>query len=71
MFGFSLPKLLFTALIIGAALYGFKYLSRGGKKNNKYNEMIGETVRCSVCDEYVVVDGAQDCGKLGCLYGSS
>ena len=70
MFGFSLPKLLFTALIIGAALYGFKYLSRGDKKNSKVDDVVGETVRCSVCDEFVVVDGAQDCGKRGCPYGS-
>jgi hypothetical protein len=70
MFGFSLPKLLFTALIIGAALYGFKYLSRGGEKNNKVDEVVGETVRCSVCGEFVVVEGAQDCGKPGCPNGS-
>jgi len=41
MFGFSLPKLLVTALIIGAVWYGFKYLSR---RSNAEDTAVGDTV---------------------------
>jgi hypothetical protein len=67
MFGFSLPKLLFTALIIGAVLYGFKYLSR---RNDKDANIAGEMDRCSICGEFVVLGAAQDCGKSRCPYDS-
>jgi hypothetical protein len=69
MFGFSLPKLIFTALIIGVALYGFKYLGRGSKSNDN-DDVPGDTVRCTICDEFVVSEAAQDCGKSGCPHGS-
>jgi len=68
MFGFSLPKLLVTALIIGAVWYGFKYLSR---RSNAEDTAVGDTVRCTTCDEFVVAEGAQDCGKPACPYGRS
>ena len=66
MFGFSLPKLLFTALIIGAVWYGFKYLNRRNGENTST-----DTVRCPTCGEFVVAEAAQNCGKPGCPYAAS
>jgi len=67
MFGFSLPKLLFTALLIGVVWYGFKYLSREHRKNDP---AVDDTVRCGTCGDFVVEEGAQNCGKPGCPYAT-
>ncbi len=65
MFGFSLPKLLFTVLVIGAVWYGYKLLGRRDGDTGA-----GDTVKCLVCGVYVPVEGADNCGKKGCPYSS-
>ena len=67
MFGFSLPKLIFTAILIGAAWYGFKLLSRRGSERRR--DDVGDTVRCQVCGDFVAAEGAENCGKAGCPNG--
>ncbi len=69
MFGFSLPKLIFTAAVIAAAWYGFKFMSRRGAGSKP--GAIGDTVRCSTCGDFVAAEGAENCGKTGCPYGQA
>ena len=67
MLGFSLPKLILTAVLIAAAWYGFKLLSR--REGKLPRKAIGDTVRCPECGDYVATEAAENCGKAGCPYG--
>lgn len=78
MFGFSLGKLLVTAVAILAVWYGFKLLSKEGegpkvaeskkKKSAKVSADAEDLVECKVCGAYVATATAQDCGREGCPY---
>ena len=70
MFGFSLGKLLLTAVIILAVWYGFKLLSREGnnpkavqnKKNaDRSSKEAEELVHCKKCGSYVTSLADHDC----------
>ena len=82
MFGFSLPKLLFTAIVIAAVWYGFKWFARqqsgavgrdakkpvnGGASGNKGGDT-ADTEQCGVCGAYVVSGATTNCGKDGCPF---
>lgn len=82
MLGFSLPKLLFTALIIAVVWYGFKYLNRlqehrGGKaptQSKKTDQSARDAdyedlVACKTCGDFGVAKGRPACGRTGCPYG--
>jgi len=76
MFGlFSLPKLIFTAAIIAAVWYGFKWLGqrqkiqkraerenlRAGSKRTE-GPVVEDMVQCPDCGAYVPDDGRHKCG---------
>ena len=82
MFGFSLPKLLVLALIIGVIWYGFKWatqLDRSRRKAVKDEakpkapdaaapDGAEDMVKCSVCGTFVAARGARSCGLGDCPY---
>jgi len=68
VFGFSLPKLLFTVLIIGAVWYGFKLLGRGGGRGEE--QAANDTIRCKECGAFVSAESPENCGKTDCPFAS-
>lgn len=76
MFGLlSLPKLLFTALVIAAVWYGFKWYNRYQQvrqdderdrvrraAENSRTAAVEDMVQCPDCGAYVSVSGGHDCG---------
>ena len=66
MFGFSLPKLIFTVLIIGAVWYGFKLLGRRG--GGEQEPDASDTVRCKECGDFVDAEFPENCGKADCPF---
>ena len=76
MFGiFSLPKILFTIVVIVAVWYGFKWLNRRQlvKRNQTKRGRLGgagggkttageDLVQCSDCGAYVAEGGRHNCG---------
>jgi uncharacterized protein len=84
MFGFSLPKLLFTILVVVVVIYGFKAISRLQERRER---AVGDTrtrrrggagarqrldaedmVACAVCGVFVSAGGARRCGRSDCPY---
>ncbi|HER26218.1 MAG TPA: hypothetical protein ENI69_03825 [Rhodospirillales bacterium] len=84
MFGFSLPKLLFTVFVVVAIWHGFKWFARyqevrlaernrvaksGGGGNAPAAEIDSEEmIKCPVCETYVSASAAVSCGRDGCPY---
>jgi uncharacterized protein len=84
MFGFSLPKLLFTILVVVVVIYGFKALSRLQERrarevaNARARSRTGararepvdveDMVACPVCGTFVAARGARSCGRNDCPY---
>jgi len=84
MFGFSLSKLILTAIIVAAAWYGFKYMNRLGEerrdkvardknpaksaKKKKRGDDAEDMVACTVCGAYVAPASANSCGRADCPY---
>ena len=83
MFGFSLSKLLFTAVVILLIWHGFKWFARyqagelgarekksvnRGQPGNSPGGEAADTVKCDVCGAYVVSGQATNCGKGGCPF---
>jgi len=84
MFGFSLPKLLFTILIVVLVVYGFKAVSRlqerrdrelAGAKGRRPRAARGaraadaeDMVACPACGTFVPANGARACGRDDCPY---
>ena len=75
MFGiFSLPKILFTIVVIVVVWYGFKWLNRRqqvqrvrakserlGEAGSNKNTAVEDMVQCPDCGAYVAEDGGHDC----------
>ena len=75
MFGiFSLPKILFTVVIIIAVWQGFKWLNRRGELQQRRAEKLGrenaeqaaapdveEMVQCPDCGAFVAKGGGHNC----------
>ena len=80
MLGFSLTKILFTALVVLAVWYAFAWVRRlGGPRGRRGVSTSGSTsapaavenmVRCAVCGEFTAASGPADCGRDGCPYGA-
>ena len=83
MFGFSLSKLLFTVLVIGAVWYGFKWIGRlqnrsgAGGRVGKAGAPPSEApqpleaqdmVPCPMCGDYVAAGGDVACPRADCPY---
>ena len=75
MFGFSLGKLLVTALAIWVAWMGFKRLSRAGDGGNLFarakSSARGDAedfVKCERCGAFVAAAGAGSCEREDCPY---
>ncbi len=76
MFGFGFGKLLVLAIIVAAVWYGYKFIGRLDKQRKekvtkdkkKTADSIGKMEKCSVCDTYVAVAQAKNCGRPGCPY---
>ena len=79
MFGFSLTKLLFTAAVIAAVWYGYKWVGRvqsqraaeGKLDSNRPRPGPAEAadmIRCPVCDSFVAASAAVSCGRQDCPY---
>ncbi len=79
MFGFSLTKLLFTAAIIAAIWYGYKWIGRiqamraagdklGGNRPRHGPPAVEDMIRCPVCDSFVTASAAVSCGREDCPY---
>lgn len=78
MFGFSFQKLLFTAMVIAAVWYGFKWVARVQDLRRKVERLDRESrgeqgamedmVQCATCDAFVAVRGATNCGRDNCPY---
>jgi len=79
MLGFSLGKLLVTAVAILIVWYGFKYMTQLGEvraanlaakqasKNDKRVEP-EDLVKCTVCGSFVAPDTAKKCDRGDCPY---
>ena len=79
MFGFSLTKLLFTAAVIAAVWYGYKWIGRiqsmraaedklGGNQPRSGPPAVEDMIRCPVCDSFVAAPAAASCGREDCPY---
>ncbi|HEY9164333.1 MAG TPA: hypothetical protein VIN57_06955 [Magnetovibrio sp.] len=82
MFGFSLTKLIFTAVVVYAVWQAFKYFTRLSEQREKRrgtaddaarsssksaSAEVEDMVQCSVCDAYTA-RGSKSCGKAGCPF---
>ena len=78
MFGFSLTKLLFTAAVIAAVWYGYKWVGRIQSQRTAEDKLDGnrpqpspaaveDMIRCPVCDSFVAAHAAS-CGRGDCPY---
>lgn len=67
MFGLSLPKILFTAVLVAAVLIGFRFLSRRGAEDGN-KSVTNDTRRCAVCGDFVAAESAENCERKGCPY---
>ena len=72
MFGFSIPKIIFTAAVIAAVWYGFKWLNRRQQveaeraqaalnKGGAEAPDVEEMVPCPDCGAYVAKGGDHRC----------
>lgn len=82
MLGFSIGKLLVTAVAILLVWYGFKYMGRMGevrpdkvaskssraKKKKESTAEVEDLVECAVCGAFVSATGAAGCGRDDCPY---
>ncbi|MDP7667715.1 MAG: hypothetical protein QF738_06585 [Rhodospirillales bacterium] len=76
MLGFSLTKLLFTALVVFAVWYAFSRVRRlGGSGSRRRPSTSGPTsapaavedmVRCAVCGEFTAASGPRECPREEC-----
>ncbi len=84
MFGFSLPKLVFTVLVVVVVFYGFKAISqlqerrekrvadrasaRGTDAAAKRSAGVEDMVACATCGTFVPARSARSCGRGDCPY---
>jgi hypothetical protein len=73
MFGFSLPKLIFTAAIVAAVIYGFRLIGRktgggSGSNNAPSTPQAEDTQKCAVCGTYVSANNPAVCERDDCPY---
>ncbi len=84
MFGFSLPKLVFTILVVVVVFYGFKAISqlqerrekrvanrasaRGTDATTKRSAGVEDMVACTTCGTFVPARSARSCGRGDCPY---
>ncbi len=84
MFGFSLPKLVFTVLVVVVVFYGFKAISqlqerrekqvadrasaRGTDAAAKRSAGVEDMVACATCGTFVPTRSARSCGRGDCPY---
>ena len=78
MLGFSLTKILFTALVVLAVWYAYGWVRRlGGPRGRRGVNAAGppsrpaavqDMVRCAVCGEFTAASGPSDCPRDGCPY---
>ena len=83
MFGFSLSKLILTAIIVYVVWQGFKYLQRrqeldaqlerekvraARRESQGSSDPVEDMVRCKVCDSFVPSKGTRSCGRTDCPY---
>ena len=79
MFGFSLTKLLFTAAVIAAVWYGYKWIGRvqsmraaeeklSGNRPRPGPAAVEDMIRCPACDSFVAAAAATSCGRQDCPY---
>jgi len=84
MFGFSLPKLVFTILVVVVVFYGFKAISqlqerrekrvadrasaRGADAAAKRSASVEDMVACATCGTFVPTRSARSCGRGDCPY---
>ncbi len=84
MFGFSLPKLIFTVLVVVVVFYGFKAVSQlqerrerqvanrrksgGSGAAAKPSAAVEDMVACDVCGTFVPSRSARSCGRGDCPY---
>lgn len=80
MLGLSLPKILFTIVIIAAVWYGFKLLGRAQEQRDKAPKSpekqkksqdadYEDLVACKICGDFGVAKGRPACGRSGCPHG--
>lgn len=83
MLGLSIGKLLFTAVVVAAVIFGWKWLNRVQAVRSRSSRRVREKaespsappavdavdmVQCAVCGDYVPAKGARSCGRSGCPY---
>ena len=83
MLGFSIQKILFTAIVILVVWYGFKwigkvkirrereksYLRQNGKANSEKDLNSAEDMlECNACSAFVVANATRACGRSDCPY---
>ena len=83
MLGLSIGKLLFTAVVVAAVIFGWKWLNRvqavGGRASRRVREKKDRSpaspaveavdmTRCPACGDYVPAKGARSCGRADCPY---
>ncbi len=83
MLGLSFSKLVFLIVVIAVVWYGFKWLGHTEARRVNRDDTrprarartadraavsAEDTVRCSVCDTYVVARDPRSCGRAGCPY---
>jgi len=80
MLGLSLPKILFTILVVVAVWYGFKWVNRlqdqrGRKKSvspkhaKAQDTDYEDLTACKTCGDFGLAVGRPACGRVGCPFG--
>ena len=83
MLGFSIQKIIFTAIIVVVVWYGYKWIGRvkirreqdrsflrqDSKANSNENRNGTEDMmECSTCSAFVVANATKACGRNDCPY---
>jgi hypothetical protein len=81
MLGVGFSKLVFLVIVIAVVWYGFKWLGRTEAPSTRQGRAkpharsgertaVGaqDTVKCPVCETYVVARDPGKCGRAGCPY---
>lgn len=83
MLGLSIGKVLFTAVVVAAVIFGWKWLNRVQAARDAASRRVRgkaesaspppaveavDMVQCPTCGDYVPAKGARSCGRAGCPY---
>lgn len=81
MLGLSISKVLFTAVVVAAVVFGWKWMNRVQLRQKEASRRVHEEAprprptieavdmtQCPACGDYVPAKGAKRCGRSDCPY---